>query len=79
MSKKVLSMMRSMEFLPSMGLGKNQQGPPEFVEHETPRLKHGVGYNEEDNSEEELEIRISLRRRKRMKLKLRERLCGRPL
>ena len=56
MTEKVLSMMRSMEFLPSMGLGKNQQGPPEFVEHGTLRLKHGIGYDGEDDFEEEFNL-----------------------
>ena len=30
--KVVLGMMRNMDFFPGMGLEKNQQGPPEFVE-----------------------------------------------
>ena len=56
MSEKVLSMMRSMEFLSGMGLGRNQQGPPEFMEQEASRLKHGIGYAREDDSKEELDI-----------------------
>ena len=52
----VMNMMRSMEFFPGMGLGKNQQGPPEFVEQKTPRLKHGLGYVGNGDSDEELNI-----------------------
>ena len=55
-NEKVLSMMRSMEFFPGMGLGKNQQGPPEFIKHGAPRLKHGIGYDGEVDYEEELDI-----------------------
>ena len=38
-STVVLDMMRSMSFLPSMGLGLHQQGPSEFIvaiDHDTP-------------------------------------------
>ena len=49
-------MMRNMEFFPGMGLGKNQQGLPEFADQKVPRLKHGIGYGEEDGSDIELDI-----------------------
>ena len=48
--------MRNMEFFLGLGLGKDQQGLPGFVDLETPRLKHGIGYSEEDSSETELDI-----------------------
>ena len=54
--KVVLNMMRNMEFFPGLGLGKYQQGLPGFVDQETPRLKHGIGYGEEDGSDTELDI-----------------------
>ena len=54
--KVVLNMMRNMEFFTGMGLGKNQQGLPEFADREVPRLKHGIGYGEEDGSDLELDI-----------------------
>ena len=44
--KVVLSMMRNIEFFLGMGMGRNQQGLPEFVERGVPRLKHGIGYSE---------------------------------
>ena len=56
MSEKVLSMMHSMEFLADMGLEKNQQGPPEFMEHGMLRLKHGIGYNGKDDSKGEFDL-----------------------
>ena len=31
LNPKIASMMRGMNFVPGMGLGINQQGPPEFV------------------------------------------------
>ena len=36
--------MKSMNFIPGMGLGKNQQGLSEFVEPKVPILKYGLGY-----------------------------------
>ena len=54
--KVVLNMMRNMKFFPGMGLGKNQQGLPGFMDPKTPRLKHGIGYGEEDGSDTELDI-----------------------
>ena len=54
--KVVLSMIRDMEFFPGLGLGRNQQGLPKFVDPKTPRLKHGIGYGEEDGSDTELDI-----------------------
>ena len=54
--KVVLNMMHNMEFFPGLGLGKDQQGLLEFMDPETPRLKHGIGYGEEDGSDIKLEI-----------------------
>ena len=34
----------SMNFMPGMGLGKDQQGPAEFVEPKVPISKHGLGF-----------------------------------
>ena len=69
MSEKVLSMMRSMEFLPGIGLGKNQQGPPEFVERGVPRLKHEIGYGKEDGSDIELDIWDQLEKEEKIEAK----------
>ena len=44
LDEKIISMMRKMNFMPRMGLGKNQSGPPEFMERKVPILKYGVGY-----------------------------------
>ena len=41
--------MRKMNFMPGIGLGKDQKGPPEFVERKIPILKHEVGYQGADN------------------------------
>ena len=54
--KVVLNMMRGMEFFPGLGLGKNQQGLPEFFDLGIPRLKHGIRYGEKDGSDTELDI-----------------------
>ena len=43
-STLVLSMMRGMSYLPSMGLSRRKKGPHEFaftVDHDTP---YGLGY-----------------------------------
>ena len=55
--KVVLSMMRGMEFFPGLGLGKDQQGLPGFVDLRIPRQKKmtGIGY-EEEGSDEDLDI-----------------------
>lgn len=50
LNPKVASIMKKMNFLPGMGLGKNQQGPPEFVEPKVPFLKHGMGYQKSKKS-----------------------------
>ena len=52
----MVSKMRNMNFMPSMGLGKNQDGSPEFVERKMPILKHGVGYRGNNDFGEEDEI-----------------------
>ena len=44
LNPKIASMMKGMNFMPGMGLGKNQQGPPEFVEPKVPKSKFGLGY-----------------------------------
>ena len=32
MEEKVLNMLKGMNFIPKLGLGKNQTGPPKFME-----------------------------------------------
>ena len=49
-------MMCNMEFFPGLGLGKDQQGLPGFVDPETPRLKHGIGFGEEEGPDIEVDI-----------------------
>ena len=44
LNPKIASMMKGMNFVPGMGLEKNQQGPPEFVEPKVPISKFGIGY-----------------------------------
>ena len=44
LNPKIASMMKSMNFMPRMGLEKNQQGPLEFVEPKVSILKYGLGY-----------------------------------
>ena len=39
LNPKISSMMKSMNFMPRMGLGKNQQGLLEFVKPKVPILK----------------------------------------
>ena len=53
LNPKIVSMMKNMNFIPEMGLEKNQRGPPRFVERKVPVLKHGVGYYMADGPEEE--------------------------
>lgn len=43
-SSVALDMMKRMSYLPSLGLGKNQQGSPTFNIVGIPRRKHGLGY-----------------------------------
>ena len=47
---KIVSMMKSMNFMPIMGLGKNQHGPSEFVKPKVPILRYGLGYQKIENS-----------------------------
>ena len=42
--------MKGMNFMPGMGLGKDQQGPPEFVEPKVPISKHGLGFQKVENA-----------------------------
>ena len=44
LNPKIASMMKGMNFMPGMGLGRNQQGPPEFIESKVPISKFGLGY-----------------------------------
>ena len=44
LNPKIASMMKGMNFVPGIGLGRNQQGPPEFVEPKVPKSKFGLGY-----------------------------------
>ena len=44
MNYKIASMMKGMNFMPGMGLGKDQQGPAEFIEPKVPISKHGLGF-----------------------------------
>ena len=44
LNPKIASMMKGMNFVPGMGLERNQQGPPEFVEPKVPKSKFGLGY-----------------------------------
>ena len=44
LNPKIASMMKGMNFVPGMGLERNQQGPPEFVEPKVPRSRFGLGY-----------------------------------
>ena len=41
---KIASMMKGINFIPGMGLGRDQQGPPEFIEPKVPKYKFGIGY-----------------------------------
>ena len=44
LNPKIVRMMKGMNFMPGMGLGKDQQGPTEFVEPKVPISKHGLGF-----------------------------------
>ena len=44
LNPKITSMIKGMNFMPGMGLGKDQQGPTEFVEPKVPICKHGLGF-----------------------------------
>ena len=44
LNPKIASMMKDMNFMPGMGLGKDQQGPAEFVEPKVSISKHGLGF-----------------------------------
>ena len=47
MEEKVMNMLKRMNFILGMGLGKDQTGPPEYVEAKLQILKHGLGYQGE--------------------------------
>ena len=49
MEEKVMSMLKGMNFMPGMGLGKDQTGLPEYVEAKLQILKHGLGYQGDKN------------------------------
>ena len=44
LNPKIASMMKGMNFMPEMGLGKDQQGLAEFIEPKVPISKHGLGF-----------------------------------
>ena len=44
LNSKIASMMKGMNFMPGMGLGKDQQGPAEFVEPKVPISKHRLWF-----------------------------------
>ena len=44
LNPKITSMMKGMNFMPGMGLERNQQGSPEFIEPKVPISKFGLGY-----------------------------------
>ena len=44
MEERVLNILKGMNFILGLGLGKNQTGPPEYVEAKLQILKHGLGY-----------------------------------
>ena len=44
LNSKIASMMKGMNFIHGMGLGRNQQGLPEFIEPKVPISKFGIGY-----------------------------------
>ena len=52
LDSKVMNMMRKIRFMPDIGLGKNQNGPLEFVERKVLILKYGVEYHRDDDFEE---------------------------
>ena len=45
LNPKIASMMKGMNFMPGMGLGKDQQGPSEFIEPKVYISKYGLGYH----------------------------------
>ena len=57
-------MMRKINFMLGMGLGKNHIGPPEFVERKVLILKYGVGYQGADDFKEEEETKFKPRKKK---------------
>ena len=67
--KVVLNMMHNMEFFSGLGLGRNQQGLPEFMDREVPKLKHGIEYGEEDGSDAELDIWYQIDREEKIEAK----------
>ena len=44
LNPKITNMMKGMNFMPGIGLGKDQQGPTEFIESKVPISKHGLGF-----------------------------------
>ena len=44
---RVVNMMRGMNFLLSLGIGKNQNALPEFVKLKIPILRYGISYQVE--------------------------------
>ena len=50
LNPKIASMMKGMNFMPRMGLRKDQQGPLEFIEPKVPISKYGLGYQKTGKS-----------------------------
>ena len=44
LNPKIASMMKDMNFMPGIGLEKDQQGPSEFIEPKVSISKYGLGY-----------------------------------
>ena len=63
LDEKLLSMMRRINFMPSMGLGKDQSGPLEFVERKMSILKYGVRYHGLELSLKRMKWELNLRRK----------------
>ena len=50
LNPKISSIMKNMNFMPGIGLGKNQQGASEFIEPKVPILKYRLGYQKSEKS-----------------------------
>ena len=58
MEKKVLNIMKGVKFMPGLGLGKNQTGPPQYLKARLQILKHGLRYQGERDGPESKEEQI---------------------
>ena len=52
LNPKIASMMKGMNFMPEMGLGKDQQGLAEFIEPKVPISKHGLRFQKVEKARE---------------------------